>query len=139
MSDRSTWHSAAAALGFALVVGGARSAVAAEHPGRAVYLKYCGACHGESGKGDGIVSGFMRPTPTDLTTLAAKNGGKFDIEKVAATIDGRTMVRAHGDPDMPVWGELLGAEAKRKGGDPETAVQTKVSVITEYLATIQAK
>jgi mono/diheme cytochrome c family protein len=26
-------------------------------PGRAMYLRYCGACHGPQGKGDGIAGG----------------------------------------------------------------------------------
>jgi mono/diheme cytochrome c family protein len=38
--------------------------------GKAEYTKYCGACHGPAGKGDGFVATFLRPKPPDLTQLA---------------------------------------------------------------------
>ncbi|MGZ8443641.1 MAG: hypothetical protein ACXW6K_06520 [Candidatus Binatia bacterium] len=31
-----------------------------------------------------------------------------------ATIDGRPLVRAHGDRDMPVWGEIFRSEVEGK-------------------------
>ncbi|MGZ8500497.1 MAG: hypothetical protein ACXW5W_19000 [Candidatus Binatia bacterium] len=31
-----------------------------------------------------------------------------------ATIDGRRLVRAHGDRDMPVWGEIFRSEVEGK-------------------------
>jgi mono/diheme cytochrome c family protein len=106
--------------------------------GHALYMRYCSACHGESGKGDGIVSGFMRPQPVNLTLLAKKAGGTFDAAAVAQTIDGRQTVRAHGDADMPVWGQILTSE-QGPALDRETVARTKVLLITDYLASIQAK
>lgn len=112
--------------------------VAAEDPGqgRALYLKYCGACHGESGKGDGVVSGFMRPQPSDLTVIARKAGGKFPFLETMQIIDGRDMQRAHGDPDMPVWGENF-RPADGASGDQRAQVAGKLLILTEYLRSIQ--
>jgi mono/diheme cytochrome c family protein len=106
--------------------------------GHTLYLRYCSACHGPTGKGDGIVSGLMRPQPINLTQLAKRAGGTFNAAAVAATIDGRQTVRAHGDPDMPVWGEVLTAE-QAPALDSETVARTKLLLITDYLASIQAK
>lgn len=106
--------------------------------GQKLYLRYCSACHGESGRGDGIVSGMMRPKPTDLTQLAARSGGSFDAAAVRQSIDGRDTTRAHGDPDMPVWGEVLSSE-EGQALDRETVARTKIVLITDYLGSIQAK
>jgi mono/diheme cytochrome c family protein len=115
-------------------------AMAAEgdSPTKAAYLRYCSACHGESGKGDGVVSHLMRPKPTDLTRLAKENKGEFPYARIMHVIDGRETVRAHGDPDMPVWGDLFKAE----GGmtySQQAEVRGKVMLITEHLSTIQEK
>src|SRR5262249_4960128 len=75
-------------------------------PGKALYLEYCGACHGPQGKGEGIAGSFMRPKP-DLTAIAKANGGEFPFQHTLEVIDGRQTVRAHGESDMPVWGEVL--------------------------------
>jgi mono/diheme cytochrome c family protein len=107
-------------------------------PGKAMYLKYCAACHGESGKGDGVVSGFLQPKPTDLTQLAKKSGGSFPFMAVVEAIDGTNTVRSHGDPSMPVWGEIFRAQATDSLGR-HAEVRGKVMVITEYVRSIQAK
>jgi mono/diheme cytochrome c family protein len=136
----------AAIVGVALLVsimasGGAR---AAEHDGsgRQLYLKYCGACHGPDAKGDGIVASFMRVKPADLTLISARHGGEFPLDQVVKTIDGRDMLRAHGEPAMPVWGDILSREI---GGSTsrrvpvERRVQGRILTIAEYLESIQAK
>ena len=105
---------------------------------KATYLRYCSACHGESGKGDGVVSQLMQPKPTDLTTLAQKHNGEFPTALVMASIDGRETKRAHGDPDMPVWGEILKAE-DGQNVSKEGVVRGKIALITDYVKSIQAK
>ncbi len=104
--------------------------------GRAMYLRYCGACHGPEGRGDGVAGTFMRPKPADLTRIAERNGGKFPLRRVIAVIDGRETVRAHGDPAMPVWGEVLRAEPHAEMTQ-RAAVQGKLLLIAEYLRSIQ--
>jgi len=107
-------------------------------PAKAAYLRYCSACQGESGEGDGVVSHLMRPQPTDLTKIAKENKGEFPYAWVVHVIDGRETVRAHGDPDMPVWGELFKAEDGMNFSQ-QTKVRGKVMLITEYLSTIQQR
>jgi mono/diheme cytochrome c family protein len=103
---------------------------------KATYLRYCSACHGESGKGDGVVAHLMRPKPTDLTALAKQNKGVFPYGRMMRVIDGRDTLRAHGDPDMPVWGEIFKAEDDMTAAE-EAEVRGKLMLILEHLTTIQ--
>jgi mono/diheme cytochrome c family protein len=110
----------------------------AEESEHKTYLHYCSACHGQDGKGDGVVSGFMNPKPSDLTQLAKKAGGKFPFYEVVQIIDGRQTLHAHGDRDMPVWGPILRSE-EGASDYADAAARGKVVMITEYLASIQTK
>jgi mono/diheme cytochrome c family protein len=107
-----------------------------DHVGRSLYLQYCGACHGPEGKGDGVAGTFMRPKPTDLTRVAARHHGVFPFARVMTYIDGTTTVRAHGDPDMPVWGEVFQDESTWDAAR-RADVRGKLMVITDYLQAIQ--
>jgi mono/diheme cytochrome c family protein len=103
-----------------------------------MYRRYCGACHGLEGRGDGVVSGFMRPPASDLTQLSQKHGGEFPFAHVMRVIDGREMVQGHGTSEMPVWGDILKEElGERVAADTE--VRGKILLITEHLRTIQAQ
>ena len=129
---------AVGALLSASVFFGAAAANAADTdtPGKWLYLKYCGACHGSDGKGNGVASGFMRPKPTDLTQLAKKAGGTFPYVPTMQAIDGTKTVSAHGDANMPVWGEIF----RQESGAPmehRVDVQGKVMLITDYVRSIQ--
>ena len=115
----------------------ASMARAADSPGQAMYLRYCGACHGPNGKGDGVAGTFMRPKPADLTQIAKASGGTFPFQTVAAYIDGTTDVRAHGDPTMPVWGEVFQNEAAWDQSRRAEA-KSKIQIITDYIRSIQA-
>ena len=108
----------------------------APDPGRAMYLRYCGACHGPQGKGDGVAGSFMTPKPADLTRLAEKHEGTFPFQQVMAYIDGTQDVRAHGDPVMPVWGEEFRTEAGWDMGR-RVEVQGKLLLITNYVRSLQ--
>lgn len=104
--------------------------------GRAYFLRYCASCHGVEGKGDGTVSRSLKIKPADLTQLQKRNKGLFPLEKVMATIDGRTRIDAHGESKMPVWGELFEKEAMPQK-DPTAASTAKVKVIADYVSTLQ--
>lgn len=104
--------------------------------GKELYKRYCAACHGVRGKGDGVVGTFLRPKPTDLTQMAKKAGGVFPFYDTMLVIDGRTTVRAHGDPDMPVWGEMFAAEATADLSR-QAEVRGKVMMITDYVRSLQ--
>jgi mono/diheme cytochrome c family protein len=51
--------------------------------GKEMYNAYCASCHGADGKGDGPAAPALKAPPTNLTTLAAKNGGAFPAAHVA--------------------------------------------------------
>jgi len=133
------------ASGISLMASGfgppARAAEPAP-PGRALYLQYCSACHGPEAKGDGVAGTFMRPKPPDLTLLARRHGGEFPLEQVVKAIDGREVPRAHGDPAMPVWGQILSEElgsGTKQRPQVERRVQGRILSIAEYLQAIQVK
>jgi hypothetical protein len=109
-----------------------------DDPGRVAYLRYCGACHGPQGRGDGIAGTYMNPKPANLTEIAKKNGGVFPFTKTMQFIDGTTDVRAHGDPDMPVWGQVFRDQATLDS-TRRIQVRGELLVITDYLQSIQQK
>jgi len=137
--DKGVIFSAVLAVATTLMlVAGSMAANAEETPDQRMYLKYCSACHGSEGKGDGIVSQLMQPRPTDLTQLAKQHGGEFPTISVMQAIDGRKTVRAHGEPDMPVWGEVLASPVGGVvGGEPGT--RSIVMQIADHLESIQSK
>ena len=65
----------------------------AQDANRLLCRRYCGACHGPHGKGDGTV-GTLFQAPTDLTQIAKKHGGEFPTGEIEMVIDGRTAVGA---------------------------------------------
>jgi mono/diheme cytochrome c family protein len=110
-----------------------------EAANKALYLKYCGSCHGPDGKGGGVLSGVLQTKPADLTQIAKKNGGEFPTAEVAKFINGTKTMRAHGDPDMPVWGEVFQDQALGGSSSKKSQAHAKIAFITAYLKTIQEK
>lgn len=125
----------AACAAFALHASVVR---AEDSPGKQQFTRYCGACHGPDGKGDGYLSGSLKQQPADLTVIAKNNGGKFPAQKVMSFIDGTKDVRAHGNPDMPVWGEVF-KEQLADSPAQQAEIRTTILGITNYIATIQQK
>jgi mono/diheme cytochrome c family protein len=103
--------------------------------GKEMYNSYCASCHGIGGKGDGPAAPALKVPPTNLTTLAAKNGGTFPAAHVAAVIQGVAMTPAHGSKDMPVWGPIF----MTFGGHSAAQVQLRVRNLTTYLESMQVK
>ena len=121
---------------LALVVSAhaqAKPDAAAAAKGKIIYERYCGNCHGPSGRGDGTLAPDLRVPPTDLTLLAAKNAGKFPFDAVAQAVDGRKTTRGHGTPDMPVWGEIF----PKTAGTESPSVESAVGRLTHYLWSLQ--
>lgn len=104
--------------------------------GRELYLKYCSSCHGQDGKGKGPVSPVLKVKVPDLTLLKKNNKGIFPYPRVMSSIDGRRTVRGHGDPAMPVWGEVFKEELKEEKYQELTTL-LKTKLIAEYIATLQ--
>lgn len=105
--------------------------------GRASFTLYCSSCHGKTAKGDGPVAYSLKVAPTDLTQLAASNGGKFPVEQTHAYIDGRKGVAAHGPSDMPVWG--LSFQDPGKDTNQEAMVRAKIKDIVAFIESLQEK
>jgi mono/diheme cytochrome c family protein len=103
--------------------------------GKEMYESYCASCHGIDGKGDGPAAPALKAVPTNLTTLAIKNGGAFQAAHIATEIQGGTMTPAHGSKDMPVWGPIF----MTIGGHSAAQVQLRVRNLTSYLESIQIK
>lgn len=126
-----------------LVVGGVAVFVAirpSEVPlhGRDLYARYCGACHGIDGKGDGPAAKALQPPPNNLTRLRERYKSPYPIRELMAAIDGRYPVRAHGDSAMPVWGVAFERETEaQKRRWPRQTTLLQVHVIAEYVLSLQ--
>lgn len=103
--------------------------------GKEMFVNYCAVCHGKDGKGGGPAASALKVPPADLTTLAQKNGGKFDSAHVATVIRGQAGTPAHGSADMPVWGPLFSSISQGHAGE----VQQRVANLVKYIETLQAK
>jgi mono/diheme cytochrome c family protein len=102
--------------------------------GAALFQSYCAACHGANARGDGPMNATLRRPPADLTKFAARNGGVFPESRVTRIIDGRD-VAAHGDSEMPVWGNVF---KRGRDGDQGTA-RARIAALVQFLASIQER
>ena len=116
-----------------LIVG---TAQAGDEAGRPLYLRYCAACHGREGRGDGPVAPALGEKPTDLTQIAAAHGDQFPLQTVVEAIDGTRTVRAHGVSEMPVWGEVF--QPDPASPEQQLLARSKVIAIAGYLRSLQA-
>jgi mono/diheme cytochrome c family protein len=101
--------------------------------GEEMYTAYCAACHGKQGRGDGPAASAFKTPPTNLTTLKAKNNGKYPEMDVMSVLQwGPKTTSAHGSKDMPVWGTLfssLGDQAQTK---------QRIYNLAKYVESLQA-
>ena len=95
-------------------------------PGKLEYLSSCAACHGEDGKGNGVLASVLKVPPADLTTLSRRNDGHFPLAAVTEIIDGRTLIAAHGTREMPIWGF-------------DVRARNRIPAIVDYLTRIQVQ
>ena len=111
--------------------------------GKSLYLNFCASCHGLKGNGDGPVASELKNKPRDLTTLRSDLGAAFTPETIKTLIDGRSMPRAHGLPEMPIWGEWFSIESISKGRLQEDQegiqkdIHKNLDALTEYIISIQ--
>ena len=114
--------------------------------GRQEFENSCALCHGKDGKGTGAINDLLKKAPTDLTTLAKKNNGVFPFERVYAMIDGRETIKAHGDRDMPAWGNRYSSDTVKAAEyyrdvpyDAKMYARARVLSLIDYLNRIQVK
>jgi mono/diheme cytochrome c family protein len=107
--------------------------------GQRTYERACSSCHGLDGRGDGPVASTLRVRPTDLTTLAKKNGGVFPRDRVTAIITGDIPLAAHGTREMPVW--RLRFAPTSSGAAATAALRTRrwLDGMVDYLESIQER
>lgn len=105
--------------------------------GHELYLTYCVSCHGADGNG-GPIAPYLSPAPRDLREITLRAGGSFPRSMVEGWIDGREAVAAHGPREMPVWGYSF-REDMELDENTETNVHERVSLLVEYLESVQAR
>ena len=106
--------------------------------GGELYVTFCSTCHGSEGRGDGPMAPILAILPADLTGLAARAGGAIPVSAVAAKIDGRDPLLAHGGP-MPLFGEFFDGESaaiKTETGQPLLTSPEIVDLLA-FLETVQ--
>ncbi|MEL5876221.1 c-type cytochrome [Cereibacter sphaeroides] len=104
--------------------------------GRADFSPLCAGCHGAGGRGDGEMAALLDRKPADLTTLSARNGGRFPGTRVMAQIWGYAKT---GDRVMPEFGPLLDSETVPFDGGDGILTPTPIRLVQleQYLRTLQ--
>lgn len=103
--------------------------------GRRDYVRYCASCHGVNGDGTGPVAAALVTRPADLRRLSGRYGSPLDRERLGALIDGRAFVVAHGEREMPVWGERFDVPAP--DDLRERTIAERFAALLAYLQAIQ--
>jgi mono/diheme cytochrome c family protein len=129
---------------LALAVGAAQKKAPETAPERQVldsfkgpelFMAYCATCHGRDAKGAGPMAASLRIAPTDLTRIAARNGGKFPFLQVQRIISGEQQPPStHGTREMPVWGPIF----SEVSWDQDLG-RVRIYSLAMYLETIQVK
>ena len=107
-----------------------------EYSGEETFMRFCAACHGESGQGDGPVAAGLPISVPDLTRLQERRGDDFPEDVLRKIIDGTEIVVVHGTRYMPVWGYEFWVE---EGADDEAKERVDIIVdnLVDYLRSIQ--
>lgn len=126
------------AMFLALALGATATQAENFEEGADLFVSYCATCHGLEARGNGPMSAILTLLPTDLTQLAAEEGGTFPTSRVVARIDGRDPLVAHGSP-MPIFGEYFegkGIVLKDENGEMIMTSQPVVDLVA-YLKSLQ--
>jgi len=100
--------------------------------GDQLYKEFCAVCHGIDGKGNGPAASALKAPPTDLTQFSRRNNNKYNDLKMRNIIGNTDVVGAHGNSEMPVWGDIFKSISAN-----ETFGQMRVDALVKYLQTIQ--
>lgn len=104
--------------------------------GKGDYEWQCASCHGPGGKGDGPMAKILVTPPTDLTTIAKKNGGVFPFWRIYRVISGKTKVPGHEAFQMPDFWKRFSGQAWEFGLLPP---HVRILELTHYVESLQQK
>lgn len=98
-----------------------------------LFNAYCASCHGQDAKGNGPMAKWLKVRPADLTRIAARNGGKFPLERVDRIISGEEVVPSgHGTRAMPIWGPVFSQVTR-----DQDLGRVRIDNLARYLRDIQ--
>lgn len=106
------------------------------YSGADLYKRFCSACHGAGGEGNGPVAASFRIVVPDLTLIAKRQGGTFPTERIHRIIDGRLVPAPHGTREMPIWGWEFASVTPEGIPDLATGDQL-IARLVEHLRSIQ--
>lgn len=75
----------------------------------------CATCHEKAGDGNGKFATTFRRRVQNQTAMARHHDGVLPLPEVMQTIDGRALIRGHGNP-MPAFATRDGADAQGEDG-----------------------
>jgi mono/diheme cytochrome c family protein len=100
-----------------------------------LYKTYCASCHGEDAKGNGPMAAWLKVPPSDLTRIAARNGGNFPLARVDRIISGEeALPSGHGTRAMPIWGPVFSQVTR-----DQDLGRVRIDNLARYLRDIQTK
>jgi len=100
-----------------------------------LYKAYCSSCHGLDAKGNGPMAAWLKVQPSDLTRIAARNGGKFPLERVDRIISGEEVLPSgHGTRTMPIWGPVFSQVTR-----DQDLGRVRIDNLARYLRDIQVQ
>jgi mono/diheme cytochrome c family protein len=105
--------------------------------GEREFLQYCAICHGNDGKGKGILAEKLTTRPADLTQINKRNGSQFPFWRIYKFIDGRRELEEQESRVMPIWGDEFLKEAGSDNPEAEAIVKERILRLVYYLQSIQ--
>jgi hypothetical protein len=102
--------------------------------GKQMFNSYCAPCHGVDGRGHGAMASALKVPPTDLSKLAAVNGGKFPVSHLQSVLRFGVDHPAQGTAEMPAWVPIFARMNHVSSIDPEQ----RTTNLIHYLHTLQA-
>jgi mono/diheme cytochrome c family protein len=103
--------------------------------GSEMYAKYCAACHGMRGRGDGSAAPAFNPRPTNLTLLSNSHGGKYPRMLVVSTLQQSKHIEAHGNAQMAVWSDAFRHLDNMNTG----TARLRINNLTNHIESLQVK
>jgi len=100
--------------------------------GKQMYTNYCAPCHGVDGRGHGPAASSLKSPATDLSNLAAANGGKFPVAHLISVL---RYGLDHPAAEMPEWNRIF----TRMTQANSMIRDQRTSNLVDYLRTLQAK